>query len=52
LLSIGAGFGLITGPISGVAVASAPREHTGVASGLVNGARMVGATVSVALVGL
>jgi MFS transporter, DHA2 family, methylenomycin A resistance protein len=51
LLSIGAGFGLITGPISGVAVASAPRERSGVASGLVKVARMVGATVSVALIG-
>ena len=52
LVCMGVGFGLMTAPVSAVAVASAPPERSGVASGLVNVARMVGATFSVALLGV
>jgi MFS family permease len=46
------GLALFTGPISNAAVSNAPADRAGAASGLVNGARMVGATVSVALMGI
>jgi EmrB/QacA subfamily drug resistance transporter len=50
-LSIGIGLGLNTGPLLAVAVAAAPRAHSGAAAGVVNTARMVGATLGVAVLG-
>jgi DHA2 family methylenomycin A resistance protein-like MFS transporter len=52
LFAIGIGLGLITGPISMVAVANAPAARSGMSSGLVNVGRMVGATLGVAFLGL
>lgn len=52
LLVIGVGLGLNTAPVQNVAVASVPQSRTGTASGLVNTARMVGATLGVATLGL
>jgi len=52
LLVIGIGLGLNTAPIQNVAVASVPPARAGTASGLVNTARMVGATLGVAVLGL
>ena len=52
LLVIGIGLGLNTAPIQNVAVASVPPDRAGTASGLVNTARMVGATLGVAVLGL
>jgi MFS family permease len=51
LLVIGCGLGLNTGPVNAVAVANAPAARSGTASGLVNTARMVGATLGVAVLG-
>jgi MFS transporter, DHA2 family, methylenomycin A resistance protein len=51
LLVIGCGLGLNTGPLNAVAVANAPASRSGTASGLVNTARMVGATLGVAVLG-
>src|SRR5882724_5205611 len=51
LLIVGLGLGLNTGPVNAVAVASMPPARSGTASGLVNTARMVGATLGVALLG-
>src|SRR6185295_14001669 len=51
LLVIGVGLGLNTGPVNAVAVASVPPARAGTASGLVNTARMVGATLGVAVLG-
>jgi len=51
LLVIGAGLGLNTGPVNAVAVASLPPARSGTASGLVNTARMVGATLGIAVLG-
>lgn len=51
LLVIGCGLGLNTAPVNAVAVANAPSARSGTASGLVNTARMVGATLGVALLG-
>jgi DHA2 family methylenomycin A resistance protein-like MFS transporter len=51
LFVIGLGLGLNTGPVMTVAVANVPRARSGTASGLVNTARMVGATLGVALLG-
>ena len=51
LLVIGCGLGLNTAPVNGVAVANAPAARPGTASGLVNTARMVGATLGVAVLG-
>jgi DHA2 family methylenomycin A resistance protein-like MFS transporter len=48
LLVIGCGLGLNTGPVNAVAVANVPAARSGTASGLVNTARMVGATLGVA----
>jgi DHA2 family methylenomycin A resistance protein-like MFS transporter len=51
LLVIGCGLGLNTAPVNAVAVASVPAARSGTASGLVNTARMVGATLGVAVLG-
>jgi EmrB/QacA subfamily drug resistance transporter len=51
LLVIGCGLGLNTGPVNAVAVANVPAARSGTASGLVNTARMVGATLGVAALG-
>jgi MFS transporter, DHA2 family, methylenomycin A resistance protein len=51
LLVIGAGLGLNTGPVNAVAVASLPPARSGTASGLINTARMVGATLGIAVLG-
>jgi EmrB/QacA subfamily drug resistance transporter len=51
LFVIGCGLGLNTAPVNGVAVANAPTGRSGTASGLVNTARMVGATLGVAVLG-
>jgi MFS family permease len=51
LLIIGCGLGLNTGPLNAVAVANVPTARSGTASGLVNTARMVGATLGVAVLG-
>jgi MFS family permease len=48
---IGVGLGLNTGPVVDAAVASVPPARSGTASGLVNTARMVGATLGVAILG-
>lgn len=52
LLVVGIGLGLNTAPVQNVAVASVPQSRAGTASGLVNTARMVGATLGVAVLGL
>jgi MFS transporter, DHA2 family, methylenomycin A resistance protein len=52
LAGIGIGLGLITGPIATVAVANAPAERSGMASGLVNMGRLIGATLGVAVLGV
>jgi hypothetical protein len=52
LLVIGVGLGLNTAPVQNVAVANVPASRTGTASGLVNTARMVGATLGVAVLGI
>jgi hypothetical protein len=51
LLVIGCGLGLNTGPVNAVAVANAPAARSGTASGLINTARMLGATLGVAVLG-
>ena len=51
LFVVGIGLGLNTAPVNGVAVAALPPERSGTASGLVNTARMVGATLGVAILG-
>jgi MFS transporter, DHA2 family, methylenomycin A resistance protein len=51
LLVIGCGLGLNTAPVNAVAVANAAAARSGTASGLVNTARMVGATLGVAVLG-
>jgi DHA2 family methylenomycin A resistance protein-like MFS transporter len=50
-LSIGAGLGLCGGPVIAVAVANVPRARAGTASGLGNTARILGATLGVAVLG-
>ena len=47
----GVGLGLNTAPVNSVAVANVTRERAGTASGLLNTARMVGATFGVAILG-
>ncbi|HYX63033.1 MAG TPA: MFS transporter, partial [Burkholderiales bacterium] len=47
----GVGLGLNTAPVNSVAVSSAPRAQAGTASGLLNTARMIGATLGVAILG-
>lgn len=51
LVIIGIGLGLNTGPVLAVAIANAPASRSGAASGLVNTARMIGATLGVAVLG-
>jgi predicted MFS family arabinose efflux permease len=51
LAILGVGLGLNTGPVNSVAVASVPPARSGTASGLLNTARMVGATLGVAIMG-
>jgi EmrB/QacA subfamily drug resistance transporter len=51
LLVIGCGLGLNTGPVNAVAVANVAPARSGTASGLLNTARMVGATLGVAVLG-
>jgi DHA2 family methylenomycin A resistance protein-like MFS transporter len=51
LLIIGCGLGLNTGPLNAVAVAAVPVTRSGIASGLLNTARMIGATLGVAVLG-
>ena len=50
-LIIGIGLGLNTGPVLSVAVTVAPTAYSGTASSVINTARMVGATMGVALLG-
>jgi MFS transporter, DHA2 family, methylenomycin A resistance protein len=50
-LSIGVGLGLNTGPLLSVAVSAAPKAHAGAAAGVVNTARMIGATLGIAVLG-
>jgi EmrB/QacA subfamily drug resistance transporter len=47
----GIGLGLTTGPVLGYAVKRAPDERAGVAAGIGNASRMLGATLGVAIVG-
>jgi EmrB/QacA subfamily drug resistance transporter len=51
LLAIGCGLGLNAAPMNAVAVANVPATRSGTASGLINTARMVGATLGVAVLG-
>jgi MFS transporter, DHA2 family, methylenomycin A resistance protein len=51
MLVLGLALGLQTGPLMAVAVANAPVARTGMASGLINVARMLGATLGVAVLG-
>jgi len=51
LLAMGCGLGLNVGPMNAVAVANVPAARSGTASGLVNTARMIGATLGVAVLG-
>ena len=51
LLVIGCGLGLNTGPVNAVAVANVAAARSGTASGLINTARMVGATLGIAVLG-
>jgi predicted MFS family arabinose efflux permease len=51
LLIVGIGLGLNTAPVNGVAVAALPSARSGTASGMLNTARMVGATLGVAILG-
>ena len=51
MLVIGCGPGLNAGPVNAVAVANVPAARSGAASGLVNTARMIGATLGVAVLG-
>ena len=48
---VGIGLGLNTAPVNGVAVAAVPPARSGTASGMLNTARMVGATLGVAILG-
>ena len=50
-LSIGVGLGFNTSPLLSVAVSAAPKAHAGAAAGIVNTARMIGATLGVAVLG-
>jgi MFS transporter, DHA2 family, methylenomycin A resistance protein len=47
----GVGMGLVTGPVLGFAVSHAPAKLAGTASGIGNAARMLGATLGVAVLG-
>jgi hypothetical protein len=50
-LAIGVGLGLNTGPLLSVAISAAPKAHAGAAAGVINTARMIGATLGVAVLG-
>jgi predicted MFS family arabinose efflux permease len=50
-LSIGLGLGLNTGPLLSLAVSAVAKPEAGVAAGVINTARMVGATLGVAVLG-
>ena len=50
-LVAGIGLGLNAGPVVSAAVSAAPESHAGTASGIVNTARIVGATLGVAVLG-
>jgi predicted MFS family arabinose efflux permease len=50
-LIIGVGLGLNSGPVLTVAVSAAPKDYTGATAGIVNTARIVGATLGVAVLG-
>jgi MFS transporter, DHA2 family, methylenomycin A resistance protein len=51
LIVTGLGLGLNTGPVNAVAVANVTSARSGTASGLLNTARMIGATLGIALLG-
>ena len=51
LAILGIGLGLNTGPMNSVAVASVRQARSGTASGVLNTARMVGATLGIAIMG-
>ena len=51
LVVVGIGLGLNTAPVNGVAIAAIPAARSGTASGTLNTARMVGATLGVAILG-
>ena len=51
LAAVGVGLGLNTAPVNSVAIANVPRARAGTASGILNTARMVGATLGVAILG-
>ncbi|WP_334545867.1 MFS transporter [Rhizobium leguminosarum] len=51
LLLTGVGMGMATGPLTAVAVSTVTADRAGTASALINAARMVGATIGVALRG-
>jgi MFS family permease len=51
LVVLGIGLGLNTGPVNAVAVASLDPSRSGTASGLLNTARMIGATLGIAVLG-
>jgi hypothetical protein len=51
LLAMGCGLGLNVGPMNAVAVANVPAVRSGTASGLINTASMIGATLGVAVLG-
>jgi EmrB/QacA subfamily drug resistance transporter len=51
LIIVGVGLGLNTGPVNAVAVANVAAGRSGTASGLVNTARMIGATLGIAMLG-
>ena len=51
LVVVGVGLGLNTAPVNNVAVAHAPAARSGTASGLLNTARMAGATLGIAILG-
>ena len=51
LAIVGVGLGLNTAPVNSVAVANVAQDRGGTASGLVNTARIVGATLGIAILG-
>lgn len=51
LLAAGIGMGLATGPLMGAAIGAVPAAQSGIASALINVARMAGATLGVAVLG-
>jgi DHA2 family methylenomycin A resistance protein-like MFS transporter len=50
-LQTGVGMGTATGPLTAVAVSTVTSDRAGTASALINVARMVGATIGVAILG-